>query len=281
MPNRAIIDHEMFAKLRERYQYSWILLRELVRTDFKLRYQGSALGYVWSLLRPLFIFIILYFVFIHFLRIQGGQHWPVAMLLGIVLWNFFGDITNGGVGAIVGKGDLIRKVNFPKYIIILAGSFSALINLFFNLIVIAVFMILSRVDLSWSALLTPLWILEIFIFAIGISFILSTLFVKFRDVNYIWEIIMQGLFYISPVVYPIAMVVERNVTIAQIIMLNPVAQAIQGARHDLVDISNMTLTQISGGNWLINLVPLVIVLGTLVLGIWLFRKNSPNFAEEV
>ena len=281
MPNRAIIDHEMFAKLRERYQYSWILLRELVRTDFKLRYQGSALGYVWSLLRPLFIFIILYFVFIHFLRIQGGQHWPVAMLLGIVLWNFFGDITNGGVGAIVGKGDLIRKVNFPKYIIILAGSFSALINLFFNLIVIAVFMILSRVDLSWSALLTPLWILEIFIFAIGISFILSTLFVKFRDVNYIWEIIMQGLFYISPVVYPIAMVVERNVTIAQIIMLNPVAQAIQGARHDLVDISNMTLTQISGGNLLINLVPLVIVLGTLVLGIWLFRKNSPNFAEEV
>lgn len=281
MPNRAIIDHEMFAKLRERYQYSWILLRELVRTDFKLRYQGSALGYVWSLLRPLFIFIILYFVFIHFLRIQGGQHWPVAMLLGIVLWNFFGDITNGGVGAIVGKGDLIRKVNFPKYIIILAGSFSALINLFFNLIVIAVFMILSRVDLSWSALLTPLWILEIFIFAIGISFILSTLFVKFRDVNYIWEIIMQGLFYISPVVYPIAMVVERNVTIAQIIMLNPVAQAIQGARHDLVDISNMTLTQISGGNWLINLVPLVIVLGTLVLGIWLFRKNSPRFAEEV
>src|SRR6185437_9679410 len=104
-----------------RYHYSVILLRELVRTDFKLRYQGSVLGYMWSLLRPLFMFATLYIVFGVFLKAKGNiPHYPVYLLLGIVLWNYFGEVTSGSVGAIVGKGDLLRKINFPKYVIILA-----------------------------------------------------------------------------------------------------------------------------------------------------------------
>src|SRR6476661_3161536 len=112
-----------------------ILLRELVITDFKLRYQGSALGYLWSLLKPLMLFVILYIVFIHFLRFNGwGEHSAIKLLLGLVLWTFFIEATNQGMSAIVGRGDLIRKINFPKYIIVISGTVSALINLCFNLL---------------------------------------------------------------------------------------------------------------------------------------------------
>ena len=98
-------------------------MRELVITEFKLRYQGSVLGYIWSLLKPLFLFAILYFVFVYFLRIgEGIPYWPVTMLFGIVLWNFFSEITNNGVAAVVSRGDVIRKINFPKYVIVLASS---------------------------------------------------------------------------------------------------------------------------------------------------------------
>ena len=149
----------MWSKLQSKYRYSTILLRELVITEFKLRYQGSVLGYLWSLLKPLFLFVILYFVFVNFLKIGSDiPNWPLALLFGIVLWNFFAEVTNNGLNAIVGRGDVIRKINFPKYVIVLSSSISALINLGLNLIVIGVFMIFSDVNLSWSALLTPLYI---------------------------------------------------------------------------------------------------------------------------
>jgi ABC-2 type transport system permease protein len=272
----------MKSKYVQKYRYSLILLKELVITEFKLRYQGSFLGYLWSLLRPLFLFVILYFVFVYFLRIGNDiPHWPVAMLLGIVLWNFFSEVTNNGLTSIVSRGDVIRKINFPKYVILLAGSVSALINLLLNLVVIAVFMWINQVDLSWSALLSPLYILEIFVFALGIAFILSAIFVKLRDMNYIWEIIMQALFYASAVIYPIAMVMEKSVTIAQLILLNPVAQAIQDVRRSLVNETTPTLLSISGGNVWIALIPVGIVIAVFVIGAWYFKKQSPTFAENV
>src|SRR5947209_14064607 len=96
-------------KLQQRYRYSFILLKQLVKTDFKLRYQGSVLGYLWSLLRPLFLFVTLYFVFARLLKVGGTiPHYPVYLLLGIVLWNYFAEVTSGGVGAVVGRGDLLR-----------------------------------------------------------------------------------------------------------------------------------------------------------------------------
>src|SRR6266511_862830 len=120
-------------RIRSRYHYSFVLLRQMVITDFKLRYQGSVLGYVWSLLRPLFLFIILYFVFVKFMRIGADiPHFPVYLLLGIVVWNFFAEITSTCIDSIVKQSDIIRKLNFPKYVIILATEVSALINLLLN-----------------------------------------------------------------------------------------------------------------------------------------------------
>ncbi len=272
----------MYKRLFEKYRYSLILLRELVITEFKLRYQGSALGYLWSVLRPLFLFVILYFVFIHFLKIGSDiPHWPVALLLGIVLWNFFSEITNNSVTAIVNRGDVIRKINFPKYVIVLAGSVSALINLAINLVVICVFMAINGVEVHWSSLLSIVYIFEIFVFALGLSFLLSAIFVRIRDINYIWEVIMQGLFYASAIIYPISMVVQQSSTLAQFILLNPIAQAVQDTRHALISDANITLFGISGGNILLSIVPIGIVILTLIIGMYVFKKRSPYFAEEV
>jgi len=272
----------MKSQLTQKYRYSLILLKELVITEFKLRYQGSALGYLWSLLRPLFLFIILYFVFVYFLRIGNDvPHWPVALLLGIVLWNFFSEVTNNGLTSIVNRGDVIRKINFPKYVILLAGSVSAFINLLLNLVVIAVFMIINHVDLSWSALLSPMYVIEVFVFALGLSFILSTIFVRLRDMNYIWEIIMQALFYASAIIYPLSMVIQKSPEIAKLILLNPVAQAVQDARYTLISHANPTLYHLTNENVLISLIPIVIVIVVTIFGAWLFKTRSPYFAEEV
>ena len=271
----------MISAIKNKYKYSLILLRELVITEFKLRYQGSVLGYIWSLLRPLFLFVILYFVFVHFLRIGGDiPHWPVAMLLGIVLWNFFAEVTNNGVTSVVNRGDVIRKINFPKYVIVIAGTISAFINLLLNLVVIAIFMAINGVELSWISLLSPLYVLEIFVFALGLSFALSAIFVKIRDVNYIWEIIMQGLFYASAVIYPITMVVSKSALAAKVLLLNPVAQAIQDIRHVLITQDTATLTTLTG-NWLFTLIPVGIVVIVFIFGAIYFKKKSPYFAESV
>lgn len=269
-------------QILQKYRYSLILLRELVITEFKLRYQGSVLGYLWSLLRPLFLFVILYYVFVNFLKIGSNiPHWPVALLLGIVLWNFFAEVTNNGVTSIVGRGDVIRKINFPKYVIVLSGSVSALINLVLNLVVIGAFMIFSGVEPHWIMLLAPLYIFELFVFSIGVAFILGSIFVFLRDLNYIWEVAMQGLFYASAVIYPVSLVVEKSHGIAKLLLMNPVAQSIQDARHVLVSDQNLTLYSLSHGNVITSLVPIVIVIVVTISGAVLFKRTSPKFAENV
>lgn len=271
----------MYKNLHLKYRYSLILLRELVITEFKLRYQGSVLGYLWSVLKPLLMFSILYFVFVYFLRVGGDiPNWPVAMLLGIVLWTFFSEITNNGLGSIVGRGDMIRKINFPKYVIVLASSISAFINLLLNFLIIGVFMAISGVGLTWGSLMIIPYVLMLFALGMGLAFILSAVYVKLRDVNYIWEIIMQAMFYGSAIIYPIAMILEQHAMIGKIILLSPVVDAIQGARHFLIDPVNPTIFSVTGNVWYA-LIPVVIVLFIMIFGAWYFKKKSPYFAENI
>lgn len=265
-------------KLKQRYSYAIILLKQLVQTDFKLRYQGSVLGYVWSLLRPLALFAILYIVFARFLRVgESIPNFPVYLLLGIVLWNYFAEVTTGAVGAIVGRGDLLRKLNFPKYVIVLAGSFSALINLAINFVIIAIFMVATNVDVRPVILLMPLIILELFVFSIALAFFLSAAFVKFRDVSYIWEVIMQGAFYATPILYPLALIPDNA---AKILLLNPMAQIIQDARYVMITDKTDTLSSMYQTGYIL-LVPLAIAVVLAVVAALYFRKSSRNFAENV
>jgi ABC-2 type transport system permease protein len=220
-------------------------------------------------------------VFVEFLKVGSDvPNWPVAMLLGIVLWNFFNEVTNNGLGSIVGRGDMIRKINFPKYVIVLASSFSAFINLLLNFIIIIVFMIISGVEFHASSLLVIWYVVQLFIFGVGLAFILSSLFVKLRDMNYIWEIITQALFYGSAIIYPIATIIGQHEKLGQILLLNPIAEAIQGARHTLINEANPTIASYTGNGWL-TLIPLGIIIVVFVFGAWYFKKQSPYFAENI
>jgi ABC-2 type transport system permease protein len=264
--------------IKQRYHYPAILLKQLVVTDFKLRYQGSVLGYVWSLLRPLLLFVILYIVFARFLKFGATiPHYPQYLLLGILLWNFFSEVTTGSVGAIVAKGDLLRKINFPKYIIILASSVSAFINLLLNFIVVGVFMAFGGIALSWSALYVIPLVLELFILAIALAFFLSALFVRYRDVQYIWEVIMQAAFYATPILYALQIV---PVSVAKLMVLNPVAQIIQDTRYVLITNKTLTIEQLYD-NRAIWLIPIGITIVLAVLAAAYFRSRSKYFAEEV
>lgn len=258
-----------------------ILLRELVITDFKLRYQGSFLGYVWSVLKPLLLFAILYIVFDKFLRLgKNIEHFPVYLLLGVVLWSFFTEATNNGLRSIISRGSLIRKINFPKYIIVISGTISSLINLAINLVVILVFMAINHVPLTYESLLIFPLILELYVFALGVAFFLAALNVKFRDVGYLWDIFLQAAFYATPIIYPIQLVLDQSKVAAELILLNPVAQVIQDARHFVVTdgtIRGVDLFQTS----LIWTIPFLIVLFSIGLAAYYFRKSSKNFAELV
>jgi ABC-2 type transport system permease protein len=268
-------------KLRQRYRYSLILLKQLVKTDFKVRYQGSVLGYLWTLLRPLALFCILYVVFVNFLRVgEQVPYFAVYLLLGIVFWNFFVEVTLGSVGAIVSKGDLMRKLSFPRYVIIVAGSFSALINLMINMVVVFFFMYLSGVPFRANGLLIIFPLGELFIFSLAIGLLLSAMYVRFRDINYIWEVALQAGFYATPILYPISIVMAMSLASAKILMLNPMAQMIQDARSFLVTSETQTITTIYGNEW-VRLIPISIVIALAFISVWYFRKRSPYFAEEV
>lgn len=254
-------------------------MSELVRTDFKLRYQGSVLGYAWSLLRPLLLFAILYVVFVKFLRLgKGVQHYPIYLLLGIVIWNFFNEMTVQSLGSIVGRGDLIRKIRIPRWIIVFSSSLSALINLFLNLLVVAVFMVVNHVDLLGTIFWLPLILFEVYVLALGLSLLLSALFVKYRDVSYIWEVVLQAGFYMTPILYPVALI--TNLTLQKLIMLNPLAQAIQDARYVVVTHQTRTIYEVFQNGWY-SFVPYLIVLIVLMVGLWYFRKESKYFAENI
>lgn len=258
-----------------------ILLRELVITDFKLRYQGSVLGYLWSLLKPLLLFAILYVVFVKFLRFGGDvEHYPVYLLLGIVMWSFFIEATNQGMQAIVSRGDLIRKINFPKYIIVVSGTISALINLLLNLMVVFVFVVVNGVDLHLSVLILPLNILELYTLSLAIAFLLGAMYVKYRDISHIWEVFTQGAFYATPILYPISMVVAQSEIAAKILMLNPVAQIIQDARYNFITHQTITTQQLIE-NPVITAIPYLIVLLAIILASMYFKKNQKYFAENV
>ena len=255
------------------------LLSELVRTDFKLRYQGSILGYAWSLLRPLFLFIILYAVFVLVLKTGGDiPHFPVYLLLGIVIWNFFNEMTVQSLGSIVGRGDLIRKIRIPRWMIVFSSSISALINLFLNLMVIIVFMFLNHVDFLQTTLWLPLILLEVYLLGLGLSLFLSVAFVKFRDISYIWEVILQAGFYLTPILYAMSLI--PSLAAQKIILLNPMAQAIQDARYATITHATPTIYRLFDGGPYV-LIPFAIVFIILIGGLIYFRKESKYFAENI
>jgi len=258
-----------------------VLLSELVRTDFKLRYQGSVLGYLWSLLKPLMLFAILYVVFTQFLRIgRGIPNYPISLLLGIVLWSFFTEATSSALKSIVGRGSLIRKIQIPKYLIPVASTVSAFINLILNLVVVFIFVLFANgtalgVTTLW---VFPILLLELVVVSLAAGFFLAAAYVRYRDIEHIWDVVKQALFYTVPIIYPLSLIPSEQ--IQKVIILNPLAQIIQDSRAVITYAPTEQIMDLYGG-WLPIIIPLSLVMLSIFITSIYFRKRSKTFAEDI
>ncbi len=249
----------------------------MVSTDFKIRYQGSVLGYFWSLLKPLFLFAILYVVFTYIIPLgKGVDHFAVYLIIGVVLWNFFNEATTIGAGSVVAKGDLIRKISIPRYLVVVASSLSAFINLWLSLIVVFVFALINGIVPGWDWLIIIPLSIELFVFAMGVSFILSAAYVKYRDITYIWEVVLQAGFYASAIIYPLSLVPQE---FHKWFFLNPIVQIIQDARYIIATDQSVTIWNTVSFPYV--MIPFVIIVA-IALFAWLyFKKKSRYFAEDI
>ncbi len=250
----------------------------LAVTDFKLRFFGSALGYVWTLMRPLLLFGVLYFVFTEVVRIGGDiEHYPVVLLSSIVLFTFFSETTSRGVTSLIERENMLRKVRFPRLVIPIAVALHALFNLGLNLIVVFAFVLATGVEprASWLEVV-PLLLLMV-LFATSVAMLLSALYVRYRDMQPIWEVALQILFYASPIIYVASFLPD---SIEQAAMTNPIASIVTQWRYAVVDSSAPTAAQAIGGGARL-LIPFAVVLATFALGLWVFTREAPRIAEDL
>jgi ABC-2 type transport system permease protein len=250
----------------------------LAGTEFKLRYFGSTLGYLWSFLRPLLLFGVLYVVFTKILRAGGSiPHYPVALLLALVLFNFFAEATSSALPSLVAREHLLRKVAFPRAAVPIAVSTTAAVNLALGLVIVLVLAVVNGITPAASWLLLVLVSLGVVVFAVSLGLLLSILYVRYRDVQPIWEVLLQVVFWGTPIIYAIDFVPAR---FRQIVMFNPLAVAIQQARHWLIGPEVPTAASVLGSD-LELLIPLGVFLGALVLGVWTFRRGASRIAEDL
>jgi len=253
----------------------------IAKNDFKLRFFGSVLGYLWTLMRPLMLFGVLYLMFTVILPVSDEPFFGVALLLGIVLFTFFAEATGGAVTCVIDRENLVRKVQFPRMVIPMAVVLLACFNLALNLVVVFIFASFSNLRPHWGWLgLLPL-IMLLIVFASGLAMLLSALYVRYRDVQPIWEVVLQALFYGSLILVPYETVVDQGYGgIGSALLSNPLAAVVQEARNLAVDPAYANAADAMGGaGWL--LIPLAIIAATFALGLWVFNREAPRIAEEL
>jgi ABC-2 type transport system permease protein len=258
----------------------WNLTLTLAITDFKLKFFGSVLGYLWQLMKPLMLFGVLYLVFSVALKFGGPERfYPQALLLGIVLFSFFAEATSGSVRSLLLREPLVRKVDFPRLAVPLSVVLVALFNLALNLVPVLLFLVAAGapIRLSWLELVPLIAILTLF--ALGLSMLLSVLFVSYRDVEPIWDVVLQAMFYGSGIFFTVEVLRAKIGDATQWLMCNPMAAILQQARHSFIDPSHPSLLNAMNGDKLLLMVPLGLVLVTFVAGFLVFRHEAPRVAE--
>jgi ABC-2 type transport system permease protein len=252
------------------------LVRELAVTNFKLKYTGSVLGYLWSLFKPLMYFGVLYVIFVDFFHLRSPD-FPLQLFLAIVLFTFFSECTATALGSIAGNAHLIRKANFPLSALVVANSVTALLTLAITLSLLAVVATpFGRLHWGPQSLVAPLLLVELYMFSLGVGMILASAYVFYRDLGHAWEVFLQVLLYGCGVVFPISIVPAKYLPF---FFLNPLAQIIEDFRHAVV-------TQ-TAAPWTVHLVgpvffvPLAITVAVFVGGLLLFRRLTPLFAESL
>jgi ABC-2 type transport system permease protein len=247
-------------------------------TEFKKTYFGTVLGYVWSLLRPLLLFAVLLFVFTKIVRLGSDvPHYPVLLLMNVVLFGFFSESTSIAVTSVVNQEGVVRKTQFPRLVIPLSVVATSLFNLGLNLIVVLIFILAFGVTPVWTWLLFPLVVALLVVFATAVASLLSSLYVRFRDTAIIWSVVAQALFYATPVIYPIEKVPD---TYRDLILLNPLTPIFEQARKWVIDSDAPGAVSAAGG-WTHLIPAATIFIGTCVLAAWYFNREAPRIAEEL
>jgi ABC-2 type transport system permease protein len=260
--------------LREQLAYDARILHVLSRAEFRLKYAGSVLGYLWSLAKPLMYFTVLWIVFGSLFK-TSIENYPLYLLIGIILYTFLVDAVSATLPSIVWNAPTLRRVSFPPLVIPLASSLAAAMTFLANCVAVALFLVVTRTapELDWL-LLVPL-LLELYAFVLGLALIFSTLFVRFRDVGQIWEVAGSLLFFSAPIMYPITILPLWAERLAE---LNPFVQVMQDVRLVLLgdDASQAGVTSRVDTR----LIPIAIAAGVLAAGLALHRRESPRFAER-
>lgn len=257
------------------FSKNFALARELAWTQFKLKYTGSVLGYLWSLLKPAMLFAVLYTIFVVLFK-QRAHEFGVQLLVGIVLFTFFVESTGSAMSSIAGNAGLIQKAYFPRSILVVASTMTAGMTFVINFaLIVLIAAPLGHLQLSLASLYAIPLTIELYLLALGLSLILSSFFVFYRDLGHIWEILTQVIFYASAVVFPVSYVPKR---FQPLFFVNPVAQIIQDVRHVVVVPDAPSTVSLVGG---IAFIPIVISVALFVIGLWVFGKLSPAFAESL
>ena len=263
----------------------WELTFNLAVMEWKLRFFGSALGYLWQLVRPLLLFLVLYVFFTKVAHVGGsgpGQEFYGAQLLGsIVLFTFFQESTIGAVRSVVDREALVRKIQFPRLAIPLSTNLLALFNLGLNLVVVAIFAVASGVRpmLSWFELVPIIALLVVL--CMGISMLLSALFVYLRDIQPIWDVVGQVIFYASPIIVPISTIEQYlHGWLLRLYMFNPLAVVSQQYRHAFISHGSPSAGSLLGSMaWFA--APVGITVFLFVLGFYVFNRIAPKVAEDL
>jgi ABC-2 type transport system permease protein len=254
------------------------LLYLIALTEFRRTYLGTALGYLWSLGRPLLLFGVLLTVFTQAFDLgERVVQYPVLLLFNIVLFSFFQEATTQAVSSIVSQESVVRKTQFPRLVIPLAVVLTAVFNLGLNLVVVFAFLLAAGVDTMWSWLGLPLLLAVLLVLTVAVSTLVAALYPRFRDTGIIWGVMVTALFYATPVLYPIDIV---SGTLRDLIALNPLAPIFELARKWVIDPDAPGPVAVANGGISL-VVPVVIYLGVCALAIWVFRREAPRIAEEL
>ena len=249
--------------------------------DWKLRFFGSVLGYFWSLLRPLMLFGILYVVFSKVVRVGGTvENYPLQLLIGVFLFTYFSEVASRAVTSMVDEEALIRKVSFPRMVIPVSVALASSFNLVLNLVTVGAFVVGSGVDPRASWLLVPIPLVVLVVLATGVAMLVSALYVSFRDAQPILEVVLQAVFYATPVFYPVQLLLDYDQGVGHAAMANPMATIIVEARHLIMGDAAPSAASAIGGTGRL-LIPLGILAAITVLGFAVFNRMAPRVAESL
>jgi len=260
----------------------WRRMRDLVYliavTEFKRTYFDTALGYAWSLARPLMLFGVLLAVFTQVFRLGSDvPHYPVLLLFNIVLFGFFQEATTAAVTSVVAQEGVVRKTQFPRLVIPLAVVVTAFFNLSLNLVVVAVFVVAFGVTPMWGWAGLAVVLVLLCAITTAVSMIVASLYPRFRDLAIIWSVLSTVLFYATPVLYPIDAVPQP---LRDVLLLNPLTPLFELARKWVIDPTAPGPAAVAGGA--LRLLPAVaIYVGVCVFAVWIFNREAPRIAEEL